>query len=77
MARFIAGRASRNLGIRRPKKCLVRMVAAGSAEARDIERDYEIPTKGFCHECEAFVDEANGKLHRPTCKTTAERKRAS
>lgn len=72
MSRFAAGRAS--YGVRRPKKCLVRAVPASSAEAREVERDYDIPTKGFCHECEAYVDEESGKLHRASCKTTAERR---
>ncbi len=75
MSRFAAGRAVYRWG--RRAKCNVRMVDSGSPEARDIERDYVIPEKGFCHECETFVDEPNGKLHRPTCKTTPGRRRAS
>lgn len=51
-------------------------------EARQIERDHAcgeaVPAKGFCHECEKFVDEIAGKLHRATCKgVTPERRMAS
>jgi hypothetical protein len=42
-----------------------------------VERDYAIPTTGFCHECEAFVDEAKGKLHRATCPVDADRRRTA
>lgn len=53
------------------------------SEARDIERENGISgdigcSVGFCHECESFVDEAAGKLHRPTCKAVEpSRRRAS
>lgn len=76
MSRFGAGRASYRGG--RPVKCNVRMVPATSSEAREVERDwdYVFPEKGFCHECEAMIDEDAGRLHRPTCKVEpAERKR--
>lgn len=51
-------------------------------ESRAIERDAPggeaIPSRGFCHECEAFVDEAAGRLHRPACRgVTAERRRTA
>lgn len=46
----------------------VRSVRDGSYEGDQIERDYTFPTEGFCHDCEAFVDEGAGKLHRTRCK---------
>lgn len=51
-------------------------------ELREVERDAGMsgdatPTKGFCHSCERFVDEAAGKLHRSTCDVAPERRRAS
>lgn len=75
MSRFAFGRAARTIA--RPVKCQVRVVPATSREAAEVERDYEIPTTGFCHECEAYVDEAAGKLHRARCKVAPERRRAS
>lgn len=60
--------------VRRTVKCHVRMVPAGSEEARQVELDNEITTKGFCHECEDFVDEAAGKLHRASCTVAPERR---
>lgn len=77
MTRFLTGRASRAGRLHRPKKCHIRPVLAGTDEGRQVEKDYEMPSNGFCEECESFVDEAHGKLHRPTCKVTPERKRAS
>lgn len=50
---------------------------------RDVERDNHISgdigcSKGFCHDCEDFVDEEAGKLHRPRCKSVEpSRRRAS
>lgn len=55
----------------------VRMVPAGTEEARQVELDHLIPEKGFCHECECFVDEPAGKLHRPTCKAEPARRRSA
>lgn len=55
-------------------KCNVRMVRAGTEEARQVELDNLMPEKGFCHECEAFVNEAEGKLHRATCKVEPARR---
>lgn len=46
-------------------------------ESDQVERDYTYPEEGFCHDCEANVDEAAGKLHRATCKVEPERRRAS
>jgi len=53
-------------------------------ERRDIERESgapdidAFPSVGFCHDCEALVDEPAGKLHRASCRSVApERRRAS
>lgn len=62
---------------RRTVKCHVRMIPAGTEEARQVELDNVMPEKGFCHECESFVNEAEGKLHRPTCKVEPERRRTA
>jgi hypothetical protein len=59
---------------RRKVRCNVRMVPAGSEEARMVELENALPEKGFCHECEDFVDEKAGKLHRATCKVAPERR---
>lgn len=53
------------------------------AERRGVESDHAIASsigcsKGFCAECEKFVDEEAGRLHRATCTAVApERRRAS
>lgn len=52
----------------------------GKQEERDAERfmgGEAVPSKGFCHECESFVDEAAGKLHRRTCRGVSAERRAS
>jgi hypothetical protein len=55
-------------------------------ERREADREADafygggeaVPVRGFCHECEADVDEPAGRLHRPTCKgVPAERRRSA
>lgn len=70
----------RRIPVRRAR---VHVRALSDTESRDVERDNAIDasvgcTKGFCAECEKFVDEEAGKLHRSTCKAVSpERRMAS
>jgi hypothetical protein len=63
-------------GYGRPRRWqkLGHVPAVSGYEADQVDRDYTFPEHGFCHECEANVDEPGGKLHRATCKVEPARK---